>query len=72
MSDLIQTGPYQPQQSSPPRQPERIGRYRIDRVLGKGGARVFQTSRLTREGGGEPGRIGAFANPGEGSLLSGR
>ncbi len=37
MSDLIQTGPYEPPRSSPPGQPERIGRYRIERVLGKGG-----------------------------------
>ncbi len=37
MSELNQTGPYEPPQASPPGQPERIGRYRIERVLGKGG-----------------------------------
>jgi len=37
MNDLNRTGPYQPEQASPPKQPHRIERYRIERVLGKGG-----------------------------------
>src|SRR5271155_1709274 len=39
MNDFNQTGPYQPTtvDEVPTQQPEHIGRYRIERLLGKGG-----------------------------------
>src|SRR6516162_2046024 len=36
MNDPYRTGPYQPEPSPPAEQPRRIGRYRVERLLGEG------------------------------------